>query len=99
MLAQVAGVIERIGLQVRGGEGDFRQGSLGKDIVRDVLDRALGDLVDEADIGVLTRRDPRNDLTPGHFGVDDRLPATAAIVDHHNKILHCPIGSIRLTIA
>ena len=55
---------------------------------RDVLNRRLRNLVDEADIGILSRRDPRDDLAPCHLGIYDRFTAAAAIVDHDDDILH-----------
>src|SRR6476660_1193395 len=37
---------------------------------------------------VLTRRDPGDDLAPCDFRVDDGLATAAAVVDHHDEILH-----------
>lgn len=44
-----------------------------------------GDLVDEADVLVFARHDPRDDLAPGDFGIDNGLAAAAAVIDHHDK--------------
>jgi len=63
------------------------------------LSRAVCDFVDGADIAVLTRRDPGDDLAPGDARVNDGLATAAAVVDHHDEILHdgdltSPRGSI-----
>jgi hypothetical protein len=57
MLPQIAGMIEAIGLQISAGDRtfaktDFGQPGPGQDIGGDILDRAIGDLVNEADIPV-----------------------------------------------
>jgi hypothetical protein len=70
MLAKIANVIEMTGLQTRSGRADLRQGGLAENLGGDVLNRAICDFVDEADIAVLTRRDPGDDLAPGDFRVD-----------------------------
>ena len=63
MLAKIADVIELVGLQVGIRRADIGQGRLAENLGGDVLDRAIGDFVDEADIPVFTRRDPRDDTS------------------------------------
>jgi hypothetical protein len=96
MLAQVMGMIEAVGLRVGIIDRDFGEGGLGENLLGDILDRANHDLVNETDIGVLARGDPRDHLAPGHLGIDHGLPAAAAVVDHDDEILHAgrvlPIG-------
>jgi hypothetical protein len=53
--------------------------------------------MDEADIPVFTRRDPGDDLAPRDFRIDDGLATAAAIVDHHDEILHA--GDLTLSRA
>src|SRR3954466_7437551 len=76
------------GLQicVRGAEAG--QDRLAENLGGDVLDRAIRDLMDEADIPVFTRRDPGDDLASCDFRVDDGLATAATVVDHHDEILH-----------
>jgi hypothetical protein len=50
VLAQVADVIELAGLQIGTGRADLGQRRLGENFGDDVLDRAISDFVDEADI-------------------------------------------------
>ena len=73
MLAQVAEMIEMAGLQISAGRSDVGQGRLGENLGGDVLDRAIRDFMNEADIPVLTRRDPGNDLAPGDSRIDDEI--------------------------
>ena len=73
MLAQVADVIELVGLQVGSCHADLGEGSLGKNVGSNILNGGIGDLMDEADVLVFARHDPRDDLTPSDFGVDDGL--------------------------
>ena len=89
VLAQIADVIEMAGLQVGPRRTDLGQGRLAEDLGGDVLDRAVRDFMDEADIPVFTRRNPGGDLAPCDFRVDDGLATAAAVVDHHDEILHC----------
>jgi hypothetical protein len=70
MLAKIADVVETAGLQIQAGRADLRQGGLAENVGSDVFDRAICDFVDEADIFVLTRRDPGDDLSPGDFRVE-----------------------------
>ncbi|MBR1278348.1 hypothetical protein JQ624_27100 [Bradyrhizobium sp. AUGA SZCCT0283] len=58
MLAKIADVVEMAGLQIGGGRAEVGQGSLAEDLGGDILDRAIRDFMDEADIPVFTRRDP-----------------------------------------
>ena len=88
MLAKIADVIEMAGLQIAARRADLRQGRLAEDLGGDVLDRAIRDFMDEADIAVFTRRDPGDDLASCDFRVDDGLATAAAVVDHHDEILH-----------
>lgn len=44
--------------------------------------------MDEADVFILTRRDPGDDLASCDFRVDDSLATTAAVIDHHDEVLH-----------
>jgi len=81
-------MIEGIGLQIHAGQADLGQGGLGQDVVRDILYRGLGDFVDRTDVCVFPRCNPGDDLAPCHLGIDDRLTAAAAILDHHDEILH-----------
>src|SRR5581483_504930 len=90
VLAQVVGVIEAIGLPIEVIDRDFGEGGFGQNLLGDVLDRAVHDFVNEADVGVLARGDPRDHFAPGHLGIDHGLPATAAVVDHDDEILHQP---------
>jgi len=54
VFAQVANVIEMAGLQVGARRTDVGQGRFAEDLGGDVLDRAIRDLMDEADIPVFT---------------------------------------------
>ncbi|KRQ95338.1 hypothetical protein CQ10_32840 [Bradyrhizobium valentinum] len=86
-----------VGLQVGARRADLRQGRLAENLGGDILDRATCDFVDEADIPVFTRRDPGDNLAPCDFRVDDGLAAAAAVVDHHDEILHA--GDLTLSRA
>jgi hypothetical protein len=88
VLAKIAQMIEVRSLQVDLLRFDFGEGSFGQNIRGDVLHRGVDDLVNEADVPVLTRRYAGDDFTPRNFGVDDGLAATSSVVDHHNEILH-----------
>jgi hypothetical protein len=88
VLAKIAQMIEARSLQVDLFRFDYGEGSFGQNIRGDVLHRGLDDLVNKADVPVLTRRYAGDDLTPGDFGVDYGLAAASPIVDHHNEILH-----------
>ncbi|MCK1516839.1 hypothetical protein IVB22_30900 [Bradyrhizobium sp. 190] len=58
MLAKITDVIEMVGLQVGARRADVGQGRLAENLGCDILDRAIRDFMDEADIPVFTRRDP-----------------------------------------
>src|SRR6188472_3595730 len=88
VLAKIADVIEMAGLQIGARRADLGQGRLGENLGSDILDGAVHDFMDEADIAVFTRRDPRDDLAPCDFRIDDSLAAAAAVVNHYDKILH-----------
>src|SRR5262245_29104645 len=88
VLTKIAQMIEARSLQVDLFRFDYGKGSFGQNIRGDVQHRGLDDLVNKADVPGLTRRYAGDDLTPGDFGVDDRLAATSSVVDHHNEILH-----------
>ena len=66
VFAQIAGVIEATGLQIGPGRPDFGKGCLGQDLGGNVVDRAIGDFMDEADILVFAGRQARN-----HFALRD----------------------------
>ena len=88
MFSQVALVIELAGLQIGVCRSDIGKGGLVHDVSGDILDRGIGNLMDEADVLVFAGRDPGDNLTPCDFEIDDGLAAAAAVIDHHNKILH-----------
>jgi hypothetical protein len=88
VLAIIADAIELAGLQVCASLVNLWEGGFAEDLGSNVSDRTIGDLMDEADIAVLTRRYSGNHFAPGDFGIDDGLATTAAIVDHHDEILH-----------
>jgi hypothetical protein len=88
VLAEIVEMIEARNLQVDLFSFDFREVGFGQNVRGDILHRRIDDLVNEADVPVLTRRDAGDDFTPGDFGVDDGLAAASPIVDHHNEILH-----------
>src|SRR5262249_3444204 len=58
------------------------------DVGRDVLDRPVVDLVNEADVAVFPRCHARDHVAPGHLGIDHGFTSTPTIIDHHHKILH-----------
>jgi hypothetical protein len=68
MLAQIADVVELIGLQIGARGVDVGQGRLAQYFGGDVLDRAVRDFMNEADIPIFAGRDPRDDLAPGVSG-------------------------------
>src|SRR5918999_1161436 len=85
------------GLQIGARRADVGKGRLAQNIGRDVLDRAIRDFVDEADILILARRHPGDDLAPCDFRIDNSLATAAAVVDHHDEILH--VGDLTLSRA
>ena len=58
MFSQVALVIELAGLQIGVCRSDIGKGGLVHDVSGDILDRGIGNLMDEADVLVFARRDP-----------------------------------------
>jgi hypothetical protein len=88
VLAEIVEMIEARSLQADLFSFDFGEVGFGQNVRGDVLHRRVDDLVNEADVPVLTRRDAGDDFTPGDFGVDDGLAAAPSVVDHHNEILH-----------
>src|SRR6202040_2445472 len=50
VFVQIAGVIEAAGLQIGAGRPDFGKGCFGEDLGGNVVDRAIGDFMDEADV-------------------------------------------------
>ena len=88
MLAEIADVVETAGLQIGTGRPDLGQGRLAENLRSDVLDRAVRDFMDKADVPVFARGDPGDDLAPCDFRVDDGLAAAAAVVDHDDEVLH-----------
>ncbi len=73
MLSQVAEVIEPARLQVGVGRRDFGNGGLRQYFLGDVLDRGIGDLVNEADMAVFAGGNARDELPPCDFRIDDGL--------------------------
>src|ERR1700742_1699693 len=86
--AQIGDVIETVGLRVDIFDCDFGEGGFGQNLLGHVLDRAVDDFVNEADVAVFARGDPRDHLAPGHLGIDYGLAPTAAVIDHDDEILH-----------
>jgi hypothetical protein len=58
MFSQVAPVIELTGLQIGACGADVGKGGLVQDIGGDILDRRIGDFMDETDVFVFARRNP-----------------------------------------
>jgi hypothetical protein len=50
VFAHIAGVIEAAGLQIRAGRPDFWKRCFGEDLSGNVVDRTIGDFMDEADV-------------------------------------------------
>jgi hypothetical protein len=61
VLAKIADVAEMAGLQVGACRAEVRQGCLAENLGGNVLDRAIRDFMDEADVPVLTLRNPGDD--------------------------------------
>ena len=87
MLSEIAGVIEMAGLQIGARHRDLGNGGLRQNLRGHIVDRTIGDLVNEADVPVFAGRDARDDFPPRHFRIDDGLAPAASVVDHDNKIL------------
>jgi hypothetical protein len=88
VLCQIAGMVEPAGLQIGTCQADFRNGGLGQNLGRDIVDRGIGDLVDEADVLVLAGGYARDHFAPGDFGIDDGFAPAPSLVDHYDEILH-----------
>jgi hypothetical protein len=78
MLTEIAGMIEPAGLQIGAGGGafaqrDFAERGLRQNFGGDIVDRGIGDFMNEADVLVLARRHARDDFAPCDLGVDDGL--------------------------
>jgi hypothetical protein len=78
MLAPVAGMVEAAILQIGTASGDLGEGGLRQNILGDIVDRAVDDLVNEADVLVFAGCDAREHLATGDFRVDDGFAAAAA---------------------
>ena len=63
----------------------------------DIFYRRIRDFMDEADVLVFARSDPGDDLTPCDFRIHDGLAAAAAVIDHHDKVLHVGVCPRRIT--
>ena len=87
MLAKIAGMIEMAGLQIGARYGNFWKGGLVENLVGNIVDRMIGDLVNEADILVFAGGDARDDFPPRDFRIDDGFAPASSVVDHDNKIL------------
>jgi|UPI00041AB326 hypothetical protein len=79
-------MIEPVGLQIGAGRLDIGQRRLAQDVGDDVLNRAIRDLMDKADVPVFAGRDTRDDLAPDDFfRADDGLAARAGRNRHHDE--------------
>src|SRR4051812_40868400 len=81
-------MVEPMGLQIELAGLNVRYCGFGEDIRRDVLDRSVIDLVNEADVVVFPGGHARDHVAPCHLGINHGLAPSPAIVDHHDKILH-----------
>ena len=88
VLAKIVKVIEMARLQIAACGTDVGEGGLAENIGGDILNAGIRDFMNEADVLVLARHDPRDDFAPGDFGIDDGLASAPAIIDHHDEILH-----------
>src|SRR5687768_17186466 len=88
MFSQVALVVELVGLQIDACRGNIGKRGFVQNVGGDVLDGGIDDFMDEADVPVFTRRNPRDDLAPGNFRIDNGFTAATAVIDHHDEILH-----------
>src|SRR5271154_4682537 len=95
MFAEIAGMVETVGLQVGTSDRDFGSGGLGQNLGGDVVNRGIGDFVNKADVPVFAGGNARNDLAPGDLGVDHGLAPAPSIVDHHDEILHGALLLVR----
>src|SRR5258708_38915870 len=88
MLRTIATMIEPAGLQIGPGDPDFGKRGLRQNLGRDIVDRRVGDFMNEADVLVFAGGNARDDFAPGNLGIDNGLTPAPSIVDHHNEILH-----------
>src|SRR5260370_17168774 len=88
MLAEIAGMIDAVGLQIGACDRDFGTRCLRQHLGGDIVDGAIGDFMNEAEVLVFAGGDARDRFAPGDLGVDDRLAPAPSIVDHHDEILH-----------
>jgi hypothetical protein len=88
MLAPIAGVIETAGLQIGPGDRDFGNCRLRQNLGGNIVDRSIGDFMNEADVLVFAGYDAGDDFAPGDFGIDNGLAPAPSIVDHDHEILH-----------
>jgi hypothetical protein len=92
MLAQVAGMIEAVGLQAGAIGCDLGQSGFGQNLLRDIVDRAAQDFMNEADVSVFAGGDARDHLSSRVFGTDDGFTAAASILDRQDEILYPGFG-------
>ncbi|MBR1230334.1 hypothetical protein JQ600_36190 [Bradyrhizobium sp. AUGA SZCCT0176] len=88
MFSQVASVVELVGLQIDACRANVGKRGFVQNVGGYVLDGGIDDFMDKTDVPVFTRRNPRDDLAPGDFRIDNGLTATPAVIDHHDEILH-----------
>ncbi|MBR1152735.1 hypothetical protein JQ575_19110 [Bradyrhizobium sp. JYMT SZCCT0428] len=88
MFPQVASVVELVGLQIDACRANVGKRGFVQNVGGYVLDGGIDDFMDKTDVPVFTRRNPRDDLAPGDFRIDNGLAATPAVIDHHDEILH-----------
>src|SRR5712664_2111902 len=88
MLPEIADMIETAGLQIGARDLDFGNDSLRQNLGGDIVDRSVGDFMNEADVLVFAGGNARDDFAPGDLGIDNGLAPAPSIVDHHDEILH-----------
>jgi hypothetical protein len=88
VLSEIAVMIETAGLQIGAGARDFGKRGLGQNLGRDIVDRGIRDLVNEADVLVFAGSYALDHPASGDFRIDDGLAPAPPIVDHYNEILH-----------
>jgi hypothetical protein len=91
VFADVTDMIDFCGLQICFSHADIGNRSLGNDIGRDVVNAAIFDFVNEADIPVFAGRYTRDYFPPGYLRIDDRFASASSVVNHHDEILHVSI--------
>ena len=89
MLSKVARVVESAGLQIGARQADFGNGGLRQNLGGDILNRGIGDFMNEADVPVFAGGNTGDYFAPGDFGIDHGLAPAPAIVDHYHEILQC----------